>query len=114
MSSKLRRTSGGSDKPAPSGGTAYLMILHAIDTRTGLINGTLERDGEFCAIGSFFHVNNHLALPSAMIDEVAMVNDSMPLATARQRKTRVRQWLRWRLAECGMPGFANAKRPKAN
>lgn len=102
MSSKLRQTKA-TDKPAPSNGTAYLMILSAVKDQGGLIHGALHDDhGAHCAIGSFFEVNKNLALPTDLIDEVAMVNDSIPHATPRQRKMHVAKWLRWKLKQLGM------------
>lgn len=108
---KLRNTSpaDANDPPAPNGGTAYLMIYNAVNTRGGLIHGELEdRWGEHCAIGSFFAVNKRVPLPLTIIDEVALVNDSVPTATAKARKAMVKRWLRWKLAQLGMPGFLKA------
>jgi len=108
--SKLRpECSSGKGSPCPTNGTAYLMILNAVETRDRLIAGRLHENGEHCAIGSFFEVNPHTALPTAIIDEVAMVNDSMPTTSARQRKIRVARWLRWKLKQLGMPGFERVK-----
>jgi len=109
--SKMRPELGRGDPgdPCPTNGTAYLMILNAVESRRGLIAGRLEAQGEYCAIGSYFHVNRGTALPTNIIDEVAMVNDSFVNATPRQRHTRMRQWLRWKLACLGMPGFEKAK-----
>lgn len=93
----------------PASGTAYFMILEAVRTQPGLVHGTLHLGAQHCAIGSFFTVNPKLALPTALIDEVAAVNDAMPLATPRQRKTRVMQWLRWKLDALGMPGMRRGR-----
>ncbi len=96
--------------PSPQGGTAYLMILNAVEQQRGLVHGKLHNtDGEHCAIGSFFDVNGKMALSTKIIDEVAAVNDSMPHLTRRQRKLRVLRWLRWRLHTLGMPGYERAK-----
>lgn len=90
-SSQLRDTSKGrDDAPCPTNGTAYLMILNAVRQSHGLIHGRLtDASGEHCAIGHFFHVNKGVCLNGSLIDEVAMVNDSMPTATPRHvaRKT---------------------------
>ncbi len=94
----------------PSGGTAYLMVYAAVQTKDRLIHGQLHKCGESCAIGSFWDVNPKLALSVHLIDEIAAVNDSVPNATPRQRKLHVSRWLRWKLAQLGMPGF---KAPKA-
>lgn len=102
--SKLRLTrTCTDDTPCPTNGTAYLMILNAVQTQRGLIHGVLDdAHGEHCAIGSFFEVNPKLALRSDLIDEVALVNDSMPKATPRQRKIMVARWLRWKLKALGL------------
>ena len=91
-------------------GTAYLMILNAIEQQRGLIHGRLETpQGEYCSIGSYFHVNKGTCLPNDLIDEVAAVNDSMPKLTPVQRKKRMVQWLKWKLANLGMKGFHKRK-----
>jgi hypothetical protein len=94
---------------SPKGGTAYLMIYNAVKTKGGLIHGKLHGCGESCAIGSFWDVNPKCALSADLIDEVAAVNDSLPNASARQRKLHVARWLRWKLAQLGMPGFKAVK-----
>ena len=106
--SKLRPTLGEAKPGTPCmrNGTAYLMILNAIEHQPGLIYGQLETPkGEYCAIGSYFHDNGNTALPDDLIEEVAAVNDSMPHLTPAQRKKRMMQWLKWKLAALGMPGF---------
>jgi hypothetical protein len=51
-----------------------------------------------CAIGAFWKDNPGQALHTALIDEVAAVNDSVPpSATPQQRWKAVRSWLRWKL-----------------
>lgn len=88
----------------PKNGTAYLMIYNAVQSKKKLIAGQLHKQGESCAIGSFWDVNPKCALGWTLIDEIAAVNDSF-LGTPRQRRTVVLRWLRWKLAQCGMPGF---------
>lgn len=91
-------------------GTAYLMILNAVEQQRGLIHGQLKTPkGEYCAIGSYFHVNERTCLPDSLIDEVAAVNDSMPTLTSVQRKKRMMQWLKWKLAALGVPGYRRRK-----
>lgn len=95
------------------GGTAYFMIYQAIQTQPGLIHGKLNSgQGEYCAIGSYFLINK-TTLSWELIDEVAAVNDSMPGLTPRQRKTRVLQWLRWKLTTLGLSGRSVAPPPKS-
>lgn len=112
MNALRRELSCNSKKPCMSNGTAYLMILSAVKTREGLIHGQLRKDGEVCAIGSYFAVNRQTSLPADLIDEVAAVNDSVPTMTPRQRKQHVARWLSWKLAQLGMPGFKVATRVK--
>lgn len=92
--------------------TALLMTLNAIRTKNGLVHGKLHDCGESCAVGSYFDVNPKVCYPGGLTDEVAAVNDSMPNGTPRQRKLMVMRWLKWRLAQLGMPGFEKAA--KAN
>lgn len=103
---------------APKGGTAYLMILAAVERSDGLIHGRLtDGHGDYCAIGEYFETNPKTALANLLIDEVAAVNDSVPHLTMKQRKTYVRRWLRWKLAQLGMPGFRTqtpTQTPKGN
>lgn len=97
---------------APQGGTGYLMIYAAVKQRDGLAHGRLhDGNGAHCAIGSFWETNKKIPLNTEMIDEVAMVNDSVPHLTKRQRKLHVLRWLKWRLKEVGMPGFERAVSP---
>jgi hypothetical protein len=91
-------------KYAPTGGTAYLMLYNAVQSKEKLIRGRLHYAGESCAIGSFFDVNPNCALDYKIIDEIAAVNDSFQ-GTPRQRRRVVLRWLRWKLAQAGMPGF---------
>ena len=91
--------------PCMRNGTAYLMILNAVEQERGLIHGQLEAKGNYCAIGSYFHINDHTCLPADLVDEVAAVNDSMPKLTSIQRKKRMMQWLKWKLADFGVSGF---------
>jgi hypothetical protein len=111
MMSKLRPTlrDATPGTPCMHNGTAYQMILNAVEQQKGLIHGKLEVQGTYCAIGSYFHVNTKTALPDALIDEVAAVNDSMPQLTPVQRKKRMMQWLKWKLADLGMTGYHRRK-----
>lgn len=111
--SKLRPTlqSAAPGTYAPQGGTAYLMVLKAVEPASGLVHGHLHAHGEHCAIGNFFEVNKKAALGWSVIDEIAAVNDSVPHYTERKRKLFVMRWLKWKLAQCGMPGYSRAVAP---
>lgn len=83
-------------------GTAYLMILSAVEAQRGLIHGKLkDGQGAYCAIGSYFNINR-VALGPGIVDEVAAVNDSVPAYSPARRKAYVRRWLKWRLQSLGM------------
>lgn len=97
--------SGDGSEYCPTNGTAYLMILSAVQSKNGLVHGKLHAGGESCAIGSYFDVNRKTTLNWSMINEVAAVNDSVPHLSSRQRKTHVARWLKWKLTQLGMPGF---------
>lgn len=96
--------------PCMRNGTAYLMILNAVEQQKGLVHGMLHTpEGEHCAIGGYFDINKQTCLPSDLIDEVAAVNDSMPQLTPIQRRKRMMQWLKWKLASLGMSGYRRKK-----
>lgn len=99
--------------PCMSNGTAYLMILSAVEQRPGLVHGRLQDHGEYCAIGSYFNINDRTSLPWPLIDEVAAVNDSVPHKSERQRKLHVLRWLRWKCTQLGLPLPGRPSRPPA-
>ncbi len=101
--STLRPETRISHDPAPTNGTAYLMIYTAVQHQPGLVHGALHAHGAHCAIGSFFTDNPKTALYDSLIDEVAMVNDSVPTWNERRRKLHVLRWLRWKLQQLHMP-----------
>lgn len=110
--SELRPTLRPSDKPCTAtGATAYLVIHGAVQSAKGLIHGKLHDNGNSCAIGSYFRQQREAVLPTHLIDEVAAVNDSVPHYTAKKRRQFVLQWLKWKLARAGMPGFRTARHP---
>ncbi len=106
MASRLRPelVDGDGTTPCMRGGTAYLMVLSAVEQQEQLIHGRLHAHGAHCAIGSYFDVNK-TTLEYSIINEVAAVNDSVPHLSGKQRKLHVARWLKWKLATLGMPGF---------
>lgn len=94
---EMRSTTG----PCVTNGTAYLMILSAVEIQAGLIHGKLHAHGAHCAIGSYFAINR-TALPMDLIDEVAAVNDSVPHLSEPSRKRHVLRWLKWKCQTLGM------------
>lgn len=106
--SKLRPELVDSTRPlyVPPRDTALLLIHNAVKDRdAGLIHGHLHQKGESCAIGCYFDAHRDYSLPSALIDEVAAINDSVPRYTMKQRRAYVLRWLRWKLGQAGVPGF---------
>lgn len=100
--------------PAISGGSAYFAIYNAVKAQPGLIHGRLDNEyGAHCAIGSYFALPKHMALPTSLIEEVAAINDSLPNASAATRKREVLRWLRWKLDKLGMrlTGRVSASQP---
>lgn len=97
--SKLRPECGTSRDPAIPNDTALFMIRDSVARRKGLIYGRLgDGRGGHCAIGSFWADNPKATLSSALIDEVAAVNDSIPpSATPQERWKKVNSWLRFKL-----------------
>jgi hypothetical protein len=93
----LRHVRHGGGLPSPDTFDALYLIRDAVERRGALIHGKLRDDGGVCAVGAFFADNDHLALPTTICDQVAAYNDSMPDATAQQRRDRVLAWLNARL-----------------
>ena len=83
--------------PTPSKDAALCMIRDAVREQPGLIKGKLHSEGMHCAIGSFFAKNPKLALPSELVDEVAMFNDSVQTSSPRVRKNKVLAFLNFKL-----------------
>jgi hypothetical protein len=80
--------------------TALFLIRDSVARRRELIYGQLDDGyGNHCAIGAFWADNPRTTLNSALIDEVAAVNDSVPpSATAKERWKKVNSWLRFKIA----------------
>ena len=97
--SKIRPECGSTREPALSDDTALFLIRDSVAKRRSLIRGRLHDDlGRHCAIGCFFADNPKAALHSALIDEVAAVNDSLPSdASPHARWKKVNEWLRWKI-----------------
>lgn len=102
---ELNSVKAGDNTPCMRNGTAYLMILTAVQQQQGLVHGKLHAHGEHCAIGSYFEINKKTCLPSELIDEVAAVNDSVPHLSNSKRKSFVARWLKWKLTSLGMSGY---------
>lgn len=104
---ELRTTT--SDQPVLTNGTAYYAIYGAVQGQGGLCHGKLHNGLEHCAIGSYFNNRRATALPTALVDEVAAVNDSVPHLSPRGRKSYVLRWLRWKLDRVGMKGIRGTR-----
>lgn len=99
----------GTSSTKPVATQAYLLQrLHlALQTRRGLAFGQLRKPGKgsgsVCAMGCFWDDNPEYCVPSSLIDEVAAVNDSVPLeAGSRLRMKVVRNWVRARAKALGI------------
>src|SRR5258708_35983275 len=97
--SKLRPETTDSIYPAIADETALFLIRDSVSRRRALIYGRLhDGHGGHCAIGSFWSDNPQVVLNSALVDEVAAVNDSVPsTATAQERWKKDNSWLRWKI-----------------
>lgn len=97
--SKLRPECSNTNGPALPDDTALFLIRDSVAKRRCLIHGRLnDGHGGHCAIGTFWEDNPRAALHSALIDEVAAVNDSIPpTATPKERWKHVMSWLRWKI-----------------
>jgi hypothetical protein len=96
---KLRPECVPSSRPAIPDDTALFLIRDSVAARRQLIYGRL-RDGKggYCAIGAFWADNPKVVLHTALIDEVAAVNDSIPpTATPQERWKKVNAWLRFKI-----------------
>jgi hypothetical protein len=97
MRPECRTTTSGNAIPDD---TALFLIQTAVARRKSLIYGRLHDGyGEHCAIGAFWEDNPNVILHSSLVDEVATVNDSLPLtATPKERWETVNSWLRFKIA----------------
>ena len=97
--SKFRPECSDSKNAAIPDETALFLIRNAVAKRRSLTYGKLhDGAGNHCAIGCFWTDNPKTTLSSALIDEVAAVNDSVPkTASAHERWKVVNGWLRWKL-----------------
>jgi hypothetical protein len=98
--SKLRPEAKDSNQPALPDDTALFLIRNSVAKRRSLIYGRLHDGmGDHCAIGAFWADNPKITLHSSLIDEVAAVNDSVPItATPHERWRKVNSWLRFKVA----------------
>jgi hypothetical protein len=96
---KLRPECSSSHEAAIPNDTALYLILDSVAHRKELIFGKLgDNHGGYCAIGAFWADHPGASLCSSLIDEVALVNDSVPQsATPRERWKKVNSWLRWKI-----------------
>lgn len=79
--------------------TALFLIRESVERRRELIYGRLhDHHGGHCAIGCFWADNPKTILSSVLIEEVAAVNDAVPItATPQERWKKVRSWLRFKI-----------------
>lgn len=79
--------------------TSLFLIRDAVRRRRSLIRGQLhDSHGKHCALGCFWDDNPDAALQNSLIQEVAAVNDSLPIGTKPSvRWKKVNEWLRWKV-----------------
>jgi|GEM_PF-5336959 len=87
-------------EPALPYDTALFLIRDAVARRRLLIFGRLDDGkGHHCAMGCFWEDNPGRIVESALVDEVAAVNDSVPKEASPQlRWKKVNEWLRFKIA----------------
>lgn len=108
MSTKLRPECGTSTtKPVATQAYLLQVLNRALQKRRGLAFGQLTKPGKgggsHCAMGCFFEESPSYCVPATLIDEVAAVNDSVPLeAGSRLRMKVVRNWVKARAAALGI------------
>lgn len=93
------KTAGPDSKFLPDD-TALFLIRASVARRRSLIHGRLHDGyGGHCALGAFWEDNKKVSLNTSLIDEVAAVNDSIPVtATPHERWKKVNSWLRFKIA----------------
>lgn len=84
--------------------TIYYRIFSLLSKRRGLIYGKLDgAAGEHCAMGCYWNQYSQDTVPTAIVDEIAAVNDSVkPGESKFKRWQRVRTYLRIKLATHGI------------
>lgn len=103
--SKLRPECGTTKQNAIPDDTALYLIRDAVAKRKILGYGKLhDSAGRPCAMGAFWDDNPKATVSTALVDEVAAVNDSIPpSATPQERWKKVNSWLRWKLRVLATP-----------
>lgn len=94
--SQVRPELHSTDKPATADRfDTFWMVRDSVERQAGLIRGQLhDLHGYHCAVGAFFNDHPDAVLATAVIDEIARYNDSLPKTITRlQRRNRVLRWL---------------------
>jgi hypothetical protein len=102
--SNLRPECGTSQMNSPnliSRDAALFLLRDAIAKRSNLIYGQLHgARGKHCAMGCLWADNPRVVTPGGFVDEVAAVNDSVPVwATQKQRWKVVNAWVNKKIRE---------------
>lgn len=96
--SKLRPECSDSKRPPSPDSLVLQLIYAAVRRRRSLIHGTLHKDGKSCAMGAFWDDNPGRIVSTALVEEIAAVNDSVPpTALPSARRRHVYEWLKWKL-----------------
>jgi len=71
--------------------TALFLIRDAVARRRVLIHGRLDGpNNSHCALGCFWSDNPRATLHTSLIDEVAVVNDSIPPSASTKERWKVK------------------------
>ncbi len=110
--SKLRPECQDSRDPATPDDTVLYLVRDSVARRKELIYGRLhDGRGRHCAMGAFWTDNPGVTVHSALLDEIATVNDSLPIsASPKERWKKVDSWLRWKLKVLANPSAATPHR----
>lgn len=100
--STLRPECGAGTTPSPPQNVIWSRLYRAVRSRRSLAYGKLHDNGQHCAMGCYWE-DNFGSVPTAIIDEVAAVNDSIPPTSPPSvRRRHVLKWLAWKLEMLGI------------
>lgn len=104
MASKLRAGQlFGSFKPGITEQELLKQLSVSLKKRRALAFGQIDIGKSHCAMGCFFADNDNVAVPNALIDQVAAVNDAVPDELGNKvRMQIVRNWVSNRAKALGV------------
>lgn len=76
----------------------FLSLYYSVKRRRTLSYGKLDAKDGHCAMGCFWEDNPKITVPTATVDVIALINDSVPpTATRSERRRHVLRWLEYKL-----------------